>query len=162
MMPNLQEPTDDTLRRPAPDSAWERGSLEGRSTASGPNPFAPEPEPERSVRLRFVTGFYLLTSISATARAVRLVQTVVSDPGEMRALVAENAVSILTTPLTAASMWITWRLLRQRRRLGAVVAAVPFLKMLVDAILLGATESYNLLVPALSVLFIASVWKELE
>jgi hypothetical protein len=60
-------------------------------------------------------------------------------------------------------MWITWRLLRQRRRLGAVVAAVPFLNALVvNATSLGVTEWYNLLFPALSVVFIASIWKELE
>ena len=159
----MEEPTDDMLRRPTLDSAWGRSSLEGRSTASGPTPSEPEQEPARSLRLRFVTGFFLLASIGATASLLRLLQTAVSDPGEMRALVDENAVSILTTPLAAASMWITWRLLRRRRRLGAVVAAVPFLNALVvNATSLGATEWYNLMFPALSVLFIASIWKELE
>jgi hypothetical protein len=158
----MEEPTDDMLRRPTLDSAWGRSSLEGRSTASGPTPSEPEPEPVRSLRLRFVTGFFLLASISVTASLLLLVQAAVTDADELRALIADQPLTLFTTPLTAASTWITWRLLRQRRRLGAVVAAIPFLNSLVGNATAGAVEWYNLLFPALSVLFIASIWKELE
>jgi hypothetical protein len=159
----MEEPTDDMLRRPTLDSAWGRSSLEGRSTASGPNPFEPEQEPARSLRLRFVTGFYLLATVGGAVSLLLMVYSALMDTGEMRARIRDYPVAMLTKPLTLVSTWVTWRLLRQRRRLGIVAAAIPFLNVLyIRATSLGATEWYNLLFPALSVLFFASIWKELE
>lgn len=137
------------------------------SVARAPEWFTPTPpdeedEPYRSFRLRFVTGFYLLATISGGLTVASLVLLGMADVDDTRAKMLDHPVAMLSKPLSLASTWITWRLLRQRRRFGAVVAAIPFIQAAYTRFTAVGAGWLELGFPLVGVLLIASIWKELE
>lgn len=121
-----------------------------------------------SWRLRTVVWCYGVAAALSTALSLwtmGLVLHLISPPGNLDHIpvaLADRPYLLLHRVLVPASMWLTWRLLSQRRRSGAIVAAIPSLLALRQQGFMFDPTTEPLLLPLIFLIGLASVWRELD
>jgi hypothetical protein len=116
-----------------------------------------------SARLRLVTAYYGLSAgLFGVAIAAIAVYAAVAG-GAARVLFVEHPWRAVTAAAVCLSMVQTWRLLRDRRRSGAIAAAIPVLIGIVSQFRSSAPIGWlSLAESVVGLLLLATVWGELE
>lgn len=116
-----------------------------------------------SARLRLVTAYYgLAAGLFGVAIAATAVYAAVAG-GAARTLFVEHPWRAVTSTVVCLSLVQTWRLLRDRRRSGAIAAAIPVVIGIMSQIRSDAPIGWlSLGESAVGLILLATVWNELE
>ena len=118
---------------------------------------------EASKRLKMITGFYgVLAGVYAAGLTV-MVAAVFIASGPNVATFIPRAAQVVIAAASFVSILQTYRLLRHRRRSGAIAAAIPVVFGIANQLQRDGSNSWlSTLGSVVGLMMLATVWDELE
>jgi uncharacterized membrane protein len=114
-----------------------------------------------SLRLRLASGYFILSGLMSLAIiAVGLIMAF-TGTNEIRAAVFEHPIQTFLNAAIALGFVLAGYYLRKGSRLGGFIAIVVFLPPLAEAILGHDVRLGSLIIGAVGVIVIVSIWEEL-
>ena len=118
---------------------------------------------EASKRLRMITGYYgVLAGVYAGGLTVVVTAAFIASGPNVATLIPRQ-VQVMIAAASFARILQTYRLLRDRRRSGAIAAAIPVVFGIANQIWRGGLNSWlSTLGSIVGLILLATVWAELE